>query len=135
MTTNYINTLITPSPDCKFEHGEAPTKEGSIAALQYALLHDNPYAKTSDDVLFEVHAQRKKIAPANYRQERETLFSKPQACLRASPLVKTYGWGIHHDEHGLVALVSADTKRYAQLISSQHVKVVPGMRSSKANKA
>jgi Family of unknown function (DUF6157) len=135
MTTNYVNTLITPSTDCKSKHGEAPAKEGSIATLQYALLRDHPYAKTSDDVLFEVHAQRKKVAPENYRQERETFFSKPQACLRASPLVKTYGWGIHHDENGKVALVSADTKTYAELVSNKLVKVVPGMRSSKVAKA
>jgi hypothetical protein len=134
MTTNYINTFITASADCKAKHGEEPAKEGSIAALQYALMRDNPYARTSDDLLFEVHAQRKKTAASERKHERESFFSKPQACLRASPLVKTYGWGIHHDENGKVALVGVDTKTYKELTSNKNVKVVSGMRSSKADK-
>ncbi|MEI7025361.1 DUF6157 family protein [Paenibacillus sp. y28] len=37
-------------------------------------------------------------------------FSKPKACLRTSPLVKKYGWGLGFDAAGKIALLGADTE-------------------------
>lgn len=95
MSTNRPNTFITVSPDSPATKGETPAKAGSVAALQYALLAAEPYAWTSDDLLFEVHARRHEIAPEERAAARHMFFAKPQACLRASPLVKTFGWGLH----------------------------------------
>jgi len=53
----------------------------------------------------------------------------PHACLRASPLVKTYGWGIHHDSEGKVALVGRQTDEYKKLVQDRDVEKVAGMRS------
>ena len=95
-TTNYVNTFIEVSDDCPVEYGvEPPIAENlSIAALHYRLLSDEPYTRTSDDLLFETHALRKGIDPAD-ADARAEFFSKGQACLRASPLSKRYGWGTH----------------------------------------
>jgi Family of unknown function (DUF6157) len=63
---------------------------------------------------------------------RAVFFSKGQACLRASPLVKQYGWGVHHDAKGRVALIAAESPEYAALSASHRLTRVPGMRSSRA---
>ena len=132
-TTNYTNTFIEVSEDCRAEHGEEPpiAENLSIAALHYRLLIEEPYTRTSDDVLFETHALRKGIDPAD-AAAREEFFSTGQACLRSSPLAKRYGWGIHHDAQGRVALVSRDSEEYARLASDPGLAHTRAMRSSRA---
>ena len=131
-TTNYHETLITVSPDTKAQAGTVPVKQGSIAQLQYALVSANPYVLTSDDVLFEVHARRNGIPDAERAEARAAFFSKGQACLRASPLVKQFGWGVHHDAEGRIALVGVESEDYRALSERADVKSVPGMRSKRA---
>jgi len=128
-TTNYFGTLITPSADCPVSESTAPGKPDSVAGLQYALLADAPYALSSDDVLFEVFARRKDIPEAEREEARAAFFAKPQACLRASPLVKSFGWGLHHDADGRVALVDRNSDIYAALLADEGVIKRPGMRS------
>lgn len=128
-STNYANTFIAVAPDTKAERSTVPEKPGSIAALQYALLAAQPYALTSDDVLFAVHAARQGVKPA--KAAREAFFAKPQACLRASPLPKTYGFGLHHDAQGRVALVPMESVRYAELAHDAGTKTVAAMRSAR----
>lgn len=128
-STIYKNTFICASSDTAATCGEKPAKAESIAGLQYALLREKPYALTSDDLLFEIYAGRKNIADADRAREREAFFAKSQACLRASPLVKQYGWGLHHDADGRVAAYGIETEEYRELLSRPDVKVVSGMRS------
>lgn len=132
-TTNYTSTFIEVSDDCRAEHGEEPpiAENLSIAALHYRLLSEEPYTRTSDDVLFETHALRKGIDPSD-GAAREEFFSKGQPCLRSSPLGKRYGWGIHHDAQGRVALVSRDSEEYARLAADSALAHVKAMRSSRA---
>lgn len=132
MTTNYTDTFITASADSKATAGTVPTKPGTIAAEQYRLLSERPYQLTSDDLLFEVHAIRNGIAEADRTAERAAFFAKPKACLRASPLVKQFGWGLHHDAEGKVAAHGVETDAYRALANRADLKVVPGMRSSRA---
>jgi Family of unknown function (DUF6157) len=131
-STNYFNTFIAVSHDCPVTRGEEPGTPGSIAAIQYELLREKPYRFTSDDLLFAVHARRTAIPEHARTLARDTFFAKPLACLRASPLVKQYGWGLHHDEHGRVAAYGVETDRYRLLAASPDLKVVPGMRSRRA---
>lgn len=131
-TTNYIGTFITVSPDTVAESGTVPSKVGSIAQLQHALLSASPCTMTSDDLLFEVYAQRKDISEEEREDARAAFFAKPQACLRASPLVKQFGWGLHHDAEGRVALVGVETDQYRDMIERADVKTVPGIRSKRA---
>ncbi|GAA5235144.1 hypothetical protein FOZ76_23150 [Verticiella sediminum] len=132
MTTNYVDAFITASPDSTATMGQTPPRAGSIAQIQHRLLAARPYHYTSDDLLFEVHAIRNGVAPEDRAQARETFFAKSQACLRASPLVKQFGWGIHHDAESRIAAYGVETDAYCELSSRKDLKIVPGMRSQRA---
>lgn len=130
-STNYRNTLILVSEDCPVSAGKAPDKAGTVVEMQYRMIAESPYALTSDDVVFGVYADRQSI-PQNERGEaRRAFFSKGQPCLRASPLVKSNGWGVHSDEQGRVALVAMEDPRYAALADDPSVIVLKGMRNSR----
>ncbi|WP_431855762.1 DUF6157 family protein [Azospirillum sp.] len=132
MSTNYRNTFITVSPDCGAAQGTVPAKAESVAGLQHALLRERPYAITSDDLLFEVFARRNDIAETDRPQARAAFFAKPQACLRVSPLVKQYGWGLHHDGDGRVALHAVESDDYRRLLARPDLTIVAGMRNRRA---
>ncbi|MDO9488551.1 MAG: DUF6157 family protein [Sphingomonadaceae bacterium] len=130
-TTNYASTFIAASPDSSATIADTGPKPGSIAAIQLELLQANRYGLTSDDLLFEVHARRNEIAKADRAGARAAFFSKPQACLRASPLVKKHGWGIHHDGESRVAAVAVESADYAKLKVRSDLKQTVGMRSKR----
>ncbi|MER2265048.1 DUF6157 family protein [Methylobacterium oxalidis] len=129
MSTNYADTFIVASADCTAERGLVPGRAGSVAQIQHALLLADPYGLTSDDLLFEVHVRRRGLAEAERAAERAAFFGRPQACLRASPLVKRYGWGLHHDAAGRVAAYGVETEIYRTLAARGDLRIVPGMRS------
>jgi hypothetical protein len=125
-STNYHDTLITVSADCPVTAASPPAKPGTIAGRQFALLHAAPYEMTSDELLLAVENERKGPVSA------ATFFSTPKACLRASPLVKKHGYGLHHDRDGRIALVLMESEEYARLLSATSVEKLAGMRSSRA---
>jgi hypothetical protein len=131
-STNYFSTLILASPDCAANAGTVPTKPNTIAAIQYEMLLASPYQMTSDDLLIAVEARRKEVKRDKLAEFKMVFFSQPRACLRGSPLVKSYGWGIHHDADGKVALVGRETGQYKALVDDRDVKKVAGMRSRRA---
>ncbi len=133
-STNYFNTFIEIAEDCLSAQGEMPPIKGekqSIANLQFDLLYDHPYEYTSDDILFAVFARRKEIPKRDFDEQREAYFSKGQPCFRASPLTKRYGWGIHSDEKGRMAMYGAETPEYQNFIKDDTVKKVKAMRSKR----
>jgi Family of unknown function (DUF6157) len=131
-TTNYFNTFIEVAEDCPITVAEVPPQkeEKTIANLQYTMIHDHPYTYTSDDVLFTVYAERKGIPKKDYKIEREKFFSKGQPCLRSSALPKRYGWGVHSNEDGKLALVAVEDAKYKKLSSDKTVKHLKAMRSN-----
>jgi hypothetical protein len=131
-TTNYNNTLILPASDCKATISEVPTKPGTIADLQYQMLTAAPYGMTSDDLLVAVTGARRDVPQDEHDDLRAELFSKGQPCLRASPLVKTHGWAIHHDAHARVALVAQNDPRFSALSQDVATAKVEGMRNKRA---
>lgn len=130
-TTNYVNTFILVSPDCPVDAARVPDKPHTVAALQYGKLIGAPYAMTSDDLIFAVFSERTGIAEADRPAARAAFFSKGQPCLRSSPLVKSFGWGVHHDENGRIALYGLDTPEYRALAAREDLARVPGMRSKR----
>ena len=122
-TTNDRDMLVTVSADCPVEAGTVPEKPDTIAGIQHRLLAQAPYAMTSDDLLFETHRAR------GGADSREAFFARPHACLRASPLVKRFGWGVHHDGEGRIALAAMESAEYRRLAEDVRVKKTPGMRS------
>ena len=132
MTTDYFSTFITASPDTAATEGVAPAKPETIAGLQYTLLSQQPYARTSDELLFEIHCQRSGIVGNDKAAAWDAFLAKSKACLRASPLVKQHGWGLHFDDDGKVALFGVESLEYRAFAQGDDVKVIPGMRSSRA---
>ncbi len=132
-TTNYFDTLIEVAEDTKATSGTKPPAKDkkTVAEMQYELIAKNPYKYTSDDVLFQVYADRNDLTKAEYKNAREQFFSKGQPCFRASPLTKTYGFGIHSDESGKVALYGMETERYRQFLKDAKTTKVKAMKSSK----
>ncbi len=111
-STNYSNTFIEIAEDSRAQQGEMPPVKGdkrSVANLQFEMLYEHPYQYTSDDVLYGVFAQRKAIPESELEEGRQVYFSKGQPCFRASPLTKSYGWGIHSDADGKIAMYGAET--------------------------
>jgi hypothetical protein len=80
---------------------------------------------------FLVHAARKQIEPADLDAQRSAFFSKGRACLRTSALGKRYGWGIHEDVDGRVALYPRESEMHVQLSSDLTLKQVKAMKSSR----
>lgn len=133
-TTNYINTFIEVAEDCPATKGEIPplgNQEKSIARLQYEILSKNPYKFTSDDLLFRIYAERADLTKSELIPAREQFFSKGQACLRSSPLTKRYGWGIHSDKNGNIAMFGVESKEYEKYSNEPALKTVKAMRSKR----
>jgi hypothetical protein len=133
-STNYYNTFIEVAEDCKATQGEMPPVKGNkktVARLQFDMLYDKSYQYTSDEVLFGVYAQRKEFTKDELDEQRENYFSKGQPCFRASPLTKTYGWGVHSNEEGKIAIYGVQTPEYQNYISDTFIKKVKAMRSKR----
>lgn len=133
-TTNYFNTFIAVADDCPADTAEnPPTKDDTRTAanIQFEMISNNPYKYTSDDVLFHVFAEKNGLSPSEIASAREQFFSKGQPCFRASPLTKRYGWGVHSDEEGRIALYGRETKEYEGFMLDGAVKMLKAMKSSK----
>ncbi|GAA4371377.1 DUF6157 family protein [Agromyces bauzanensis] len=133
-TTNYSNTFIQVAEDCPVQEAQEPPVGGeapTIAELQHRLIVDHTYEFTSDDVLFAVHAIRQDIPDDARAREREAFFARDQACLRSSPLGKRYGWGVHHNDDGRIALVPLGSDEYLALAADPGVKQLKAMRSKR----
>ncbi len=134
-STNYLGTFIRVAEDCPVMAAEEPpvgAKGPTVAALQYELIAGQPYGLTSDDVLFRVHAIRRGIPDEQQQEAREAFFARSQACLRSSPLGKRYGWGIHHDAEGRIALVPLGSEQYEALATDPSITQTRAMRSRRA---
>jgi hypothetical protein len=133
-TTNYQNTFIEVAEDCPLTSGEIPPVKGenkTIANIEFEMISKHPYQYSSDDVLFQVFADKNDLTKSEFTEARKQFFSKGQACLRASPLTKRYGWGIHNDENGKIALYGMETPEYKKLSTDKNIKVVKAMRTSR----
>lgn len=133
-TTNYYNTFIEVADDCKIKFGEVPPEKPdkkTVANMQFDILRDQPYQYTSDDILFRVHTMKNNINERDDKVERELFFSKGQPCFRASPLTKRYGWGIHFNEEGKMAMYAMDEPEYKRFLKDKKVDKIKAMRSSK----
>jgi Family of unknown function (DUF6157) len=128
-TTNYYSAFIAVSPDTRACVGTVPPKPDSVAGMHHAMIAGAPFALTSDDVIFGTYARRSGIADS--AEARAAFFAKGQPCLRSSPLVKSYGWGIQHDAEGCVALVGMHDPAYGTIRARADLRQVAGMRSSR----
>lgn len=140
MEWNYYNTFITVSSDCPAERGLVPPDKKSgrtKPSIEYELVAAQPYGFTQEELLFEVFIRHKEITPElrslREAELREEFFGKPKACMRASMLPKKYGWGIHFNAAGKMALVPLESEEYLRFTESEEeeLKIVPAMRSKR----
>src|SRR5262249_52523720 len=108
-----------------------------VAVIQYELLSAKPYSLTLEDLIFETHVRRLGLSKAEAKARRAAiraeLFSKAHPCMRASPLTKRYGWGVHHDAAGRMALYGVESGEYRRCGEGRvvGVAVVAAMRSKR----
>jgi hypothetical protein len=133
-STNYYDTLIEIAEDCPVSTGDMPPIKGdkkTVANYQFEMIFENPYKYTSDEILFAVLAIRKEFRDDELDEQRQHFFSKGQPCFRASPLTKRYGWGVHADSKGRLALFGVNSKEYNALQKDAKVKKVKAMKSKR----
>ncbi|WP_328473765.1 DUF6157 family protein [Actinoplanes sp. NBC_00393] len=116
-STNYVNTFIQVAEDSPASSATVPPQRAtaSVAELTFRMIAEAPYRYTSDDVVFTVWADRRAVPEGERAAAREQFFAKGQPCLRSSDLGKRYGWGIHSDAEGRIALVAVGSAEYARL--------------------
>ena len=133
-TTNYFNTFIEIADDCPISSGEIPPVKAetkTVANIQFDMVSKNPYKFTSDDVLFQVFTEKNDLTKSEYKEAREQFFAKGQPCFRASPLTKRYGWGVHYDKDGKMAMYGADSAEYKRFSKDKTLKVIKAMKSGR----
>lgn len=131
---SYKNTLITISDDSKVSSAKVPViKNGktTIAYIEHDLINNNPYKFTQEDVQFKTYLIKNQMEAENAAELREQFFSKSKACFRASPLVKNYGWGIHYNNQGKIAIYDVNSEKYNQLLKQDDITKLKGMRSKR----
>lgn len=134
-TTNYYNTLIEVAEDCPVQVAEVPSQSDpalSAAAIQFEMVVESPYIYTSDDVIFRVHQLKHDVGDESALAERERFVAKGQPCMRSSALGKRYGWGVHSNPEGRLALYARESERYAQLASGPKIVHLKALRSKRA---
>jgi len=134
---DYTDTFIRIAPDSNAGTGRVPAERGgrpTVASAMYHRLADHPYEYRSSDVIFDVWADRQEIEPEARSEARAKFYATSRACLRSSDLPKRYGWGIHADSAGYLAIYSVDSDEYADLAAGTapdgtSVTVRPAMRT------
>ncbi|MBW8362224.1 MAG: hypothetical protein K0M56_08580 [Kaistella sp.] len=132
-TTNYKDTFIEIAEDCPVSESEIPPvkRNRTLAEIQYDMISKNPYRFSSDDVMFECYVQKNDITETEKTEARKQFFSKGQACFRSSALGKRYGFGVHSNSDGKVALFPVESEEYQKFAEDPEVKKVKAMRTKK----
>jgi Family of unknown function (DUF6157) len=136
---SYVETMIRVAPDSPTQTAIIPTRtdgKKTVAVLEFELLIGEPYTYTQDKAQFAVHAMHKNIPNAELETHLPELYAefiaKPRACFRASALPKKYGWGLHYDDQGRIALYAVNSPEYQRLTQLEGTKQLVAMRSARA---
>lgn len=137
---SYTDTFIRVAVDCPVETGIIPVSarlHPPVHVIQYELLSGAPYTYTHEELLYEVHVRHKEIPDQERAEHKEEiwteLFSKSHPCLRASMLPKRYGWGIHYNHEGKIALYGKESPEYDHFTSGRVscIRQLNAMRNKK----
>ena len=111
-----VNTLITIAESSSNRSISVESKNGTptVASTLFEVLKNHPYEFKQSELFYEVHVSRLKKDP-----EQLKLASYK---LQRSELCSLYGWGIHGDKTGKLALVPCDTKFYELLFNDTGIK-------------
>jgi len=137
----YTNTFVAVAEDCRATGGEVPPQRAggpTVAGTQYAMLAGSPGRWTEEDVLLASSPGvrgRDDLGEHDLERIRLEYFAQPRACLRASPLPKTFGWGLHYDADGRITLHAVGSPEYVRLRDDPSLRQLRAMRSSRGQKA
>jgi len=95
-TTNYQNTFIAIAPDCPAIRGEKPPLKGetkTVAGIQFDLVSKKPYTFTSDEVFFQVFAERNDLTEGELAAAKEQFFFKRATLFSGLPFNKAIWMG------------------------------------------
>jgi len=125
-TTNYFNTFIAVAPDTVAKASQTPPNsiKCSVARKEWEILSKNPYTYTGDDIAFMTRGMG---------FEWDEFFARGQACFRTSALCKRYGYGIHFDNDGKIALIPMESEAYKLFLNDANIKQTQSMRNKKNN--
>jgi Family of unknown function (DUF6157) len=132
---NYYDTLIEVAEDCPVSQAQVPQARGdkkTKAVVEYELLVNHPYKYTEEDIAFETYAILHEIRKASWAKERQKFLSKGHPHLRVSALPKRYGWGLHNNAKGKIALIAVESPEYKKLMNDPRVTKVRAFRSKRA---
>lgn len=134
---SYINAFVRVSEDCPVTESEIPIAKGDkkpAHLIQYELLIDSPYTYDHEGLIYEVFIRHKAIpvtSKPDSKRIKEELFSKGHPCMRASALVKRYGFGAHYNQDGKIAIYPMESNEYEAFASDRDVKQLPGMKTKR----
>ena len=132
------NQFVRVAPDCKATAAVVPVPKGgkdTVPVIQHRLLTTEPYSFTLEDLIYETHVLRLGLTAAEAKARKKEiwreLFAKSHACMRASALPKQYGWGVHYDDRGRLALVPVESAEYRRFAAGEveGVEVTQAMRT------
>jgi len=132
MGLNYYDTFIEVAGDCPATKAEIPQPKGgkkTQAVLEYEMIAGHPYQYTEEDVSFETYALRHEIPKEVWHAERKKYLAEDHPCLRGSSLGKRYGWGIHNDKDGKVALIPIESAEYRRFANDPKLQHTHALRS------
>ena len=132
---NYYDTLIEVADDCPVTEAQVPRArraKKTKALVEYELVVSRPYKYTEEDIAFDVYAVLHEIPKAIWLEERKQFLSKGHPHLRVSALPKRYGWGIHNNSEGKIALIAVESPLYKQLLNDPRITKIKAFRSTRA---
>ena len=133
-----FDTFIEVAEDCVAVRAEVPPARGGRATkalIEYELLAGEPHALTEEEVAFRTRVVMRDIPERDWPAERERFLSQEKPRLRVSALAERYGWGIHVDSRGRVALVPVESADYQRLAADPALRHVRAFRSKRAQPA
>lgn len=135
---SYLNTFIKVSDDCPVHNSEIPVSKGDkkpAHVLQYELLTSNPNRYGHEELIYELFIRHKQIPETTITTDAEKisteLFSKGHPCLRASALIKRYGFGAHDNDQGKIAIYPMESSEYNMFLQDKSISCLAGMRSKR----
>jgi len=111
-----INSLITIASS-SLPYSKKPVSKNqkiTVTTTLFDVLINHPYQYKQSEVFYEVHITRLKKDPNSLKMESYKL--------QRSELCSLWGWGIHGDSKGRLALIPVESKKYVELVTNGSVK-------------
>lgn len=115
--------LLEVAEDCPVDHAVVPPDDKpqkTRARIAYEVLSEWPYRCSEIDFFRELDVVRRNGPNAKIGSYQ----------IKRSPLVQSFGWGIHRNSQGKLALVAMESAKYREL--QRTVKRTKAYRKSKA---